>query len=70
MKLTAKGLYHIPGGKIGLQGITIKPSDEILALQTKVIQGNGAVSQVGRAVTRGYSPAVEPANRLCRETRN
>jgi 2'-5' RNA ligase superfamily len=38
MKLTAKGLYHIPGGKIGLQGITIKPSDEILALQTKVIQ--------------------------------
>jgi len=29
MKLTAKGLYHIPGGKIGLQGITIKPSDEI-----------------------------------------
>jgi len=38
MKLTAKGLYHIPGGKFGLQGITIKPSDEILALQTKVIQ--------------------------------
>jgi hypothetical protein len=38
MKLTAKGLYHIPGGEIGLQGITIKPSDEILALQTKVIQ--------------------------------
>ena len=38
MKLTAKGLYHIPGGKIGLQGIMIKPSDEILALQTQVIQ--------------------------------
>jgi 2'-5' RNA ligase superfamily len=37
-KLTAKGLYHIPGGQIGLQGITIKPSEEILALQTKVIQ--------------------------------
>jgi 2'-5' RNA ligase len=38
MKLTAIGLYHIPSGKIGLQGITIKPSDDILALQAKVIQ--------------------------------
>lgn len=38
MKLTANGLYHIPSGKIGLQGITIKPSEEILALQAKVIQ--------------------------------
>jgi len=38
MKLTAKGLYHIPSGKIGLQGITIEPSDNILALQTKVIE--------------------------------
>jgi 2'-5' RNA ligase/phosphoglycolate phosphatase-like HAD superfamily hydrolase len=38
LKLTANGLYHIPSGKIGLQGITIKPSEEILALQAKVIQ--------------------------------
>jgi hypothetical protein len=38
LKLTAKGLYHIPGGKFGLQVITIKPSDEILTLQAKVIQ--------------------------------
>jgi len=38
MKLTANGLYHIPSGKIGLQGITIKPSEEILALQAKVIE--------------------------------
>ena len=38
LKLTANGLYHIPSGKIGLQGITIKPSDDILALQVRVIQ--------------------------------
>jgi hypothetical protein len=38
MKLTATGLYHIPSGKNGLQGITIKPSAEILALQSKVIE--------------------------------
>jgi 2'-5' RNA ligase len=38
MKLTANGLYYIPSGKIGLQGITIEPSEEILALQAKVIQ--------------------------------
>ncbi|MEZ5900791.1 MAG: 2'-5' RNA ligase family protein [Hyphomicrobiaceae bacterium] len=38
LKLTANGLYHIPSGKIGLQGITIEPSSEIVALQAKVIQ--------------------------------
>ena len=38
MKLRASGLYHIPSGKIGLQGITIEPSEEILALQANVIQ--------------------------------
>jgi hypothetical protein len=38
MKLMASGLCHIPSGKIGLQGITIKPSEEILALQAKMIE--------------------------------
>lgn len=38
MTLTANGLYHIPTGNIGLQGITIKSSKEILALQAKVMQ--------------------------------
>ena len=38
MTLTAKGLYHIPSGETGLQGITIKPSDDIVALQAKVIE--------------------------------
>jgi hypothetical protein len=37
MKLTANGLYHIPSGKIGLQGITVRPSPEIVSLQSKVI---------------------------------
>ncbi len=38
MTLTATGLYHIPSGETGLQGITIKPSDDIVALQAKVIE--------------------------------
>jgi hypothetical protein len=38
IKLTANGLYHIPSGKIGLQGITVRPSPEIIALQSKVIE--------------------------------
>jgi hypothetical protein len=64
MRLTATGLYHIPSGKLGLQGITIKPSDEILALQAKVIEamapfrnGNGS-SRVGRGTREGAVRAV------------
>jgi hypothetical protein len=37
MKLMATGLYHTPLGLFGVQGITIAPSKEILALQAKVI---------------------------------
>jgi hypothetical protein len=47
MKLTATGLYHIPSDKIGLQGITIDPSDNILALQTKVIEAIGPFHKPG-----------------------
>ena len=38
MKLTADGLYHIPSGEIGLQGITIRSTPEIVSLQSKVIE--------------------------------
>jgi hypothetical protein len=38
LELTASGLYHIPIGEIGLQGITIEPSPELLALQADVVQ--------------------------------
>jgi hypothetical protein len=38
MTLTANGLYHIPSGETGLQGITIKPSGDSVALQAKVIE--------------------------------
>lgn len=38
LNLTANGLYHIPSGQMGLQGITVKPSKEILALQARVIE--------------------------------
>jgi hypothetical protein len=37
MKLKATGLYHTPLGRFGVQGITIAPSNEILALQAKMI---------------------------------
>jgi 2'-5' RNA ligase len=47
MKLTANGLYHIPSGKIGLQGITIEPSEEILALQAKVIRAMAPFRKTG-----------------------
>lgn len=38
MRLKANGLYHIPSGETGLQGITIEPSEEIISLQEKVIE--------------------------------
>ncbi|MXO59732.1 hypothetical protein GRI89_09290 [Altererythrobacter salegens] len=38
LKMTANGLYHIPSGEMGLQGITIAPTPAILELQAKVIQ--------------------------------
>lgn len=38
MRLKATGLYHIPSGETGLQGITIEPSKEIVSLQEKVIE--------------------------------
>lgn len=38
MQLTADGLYHIPSGAIGLQGITIEPAPPLLALQDRIVQ--------------------------------
>lgn len=33
----ATGLYHIPSGDVGLAGIVIEPSEELLAIQEAVI---------------------------------
>ena len=47
MQMTANGLYHIPSGKIGLAGIVIAPSDELLALQEAVIEAVNRFARTG-----------------------
>jgi len=47
LKMTATGLYHIPSGKIGLAGIVIEPSKELLALQKAVIEAVNDYAQEG-----------------------
>lgn len=37
LKMEATGLYHLPAGDIGLQGILIEPSEELHAIQNAVI---------------------------------
>ncbi|HEV2897277.1 MAG TPA: hypothetical protein VGX71_05430 [Pseudaminobacter sp.] len=37
LQLEATGLYHVPAGKIGLQGIVVAPSPELLAVQEAVV---------------------------------
>ncbi len=38
LTMTANGLYHIPSGELGLAGITIETTEELLALQSAVIE--------------------------------
>ena len=47
MRLKANGLYHIPSGETGLQGITIEPSSEIMSLQEKVIEAMAPFREFG-----------------------
>jgi 2'-5' RNA ligase len=47
MQMTATGLYHIPSGKIGVAGIVIEPSDELLALQQAVIEAVNPFARAG-----------------------
>ena len=47
MKITATGLYHIPSGKIGLAGIVIEPSRELLALQDAVTEAVNPFARSG-----------------------
>jgi len=46
LKMTATGLYHIPSGKIGLAGIVVEPSDQLIRLQNEVI---GAVNPYSKS---------------------
>jgi 2'-5' RNA ligase len=47
MQMTATGLYHIPSGKIGLAGIVVEPSRELLALQKAVIEAVNPFARSG-----------------------
>ncbi|MBL3701657.1 hypothetical protein GI582_02995 [Sulfitobacter sp. BDSS02] len=38
LQMTATGLYHVPSGDIGLQGIVIEPSQDLHALQDAIIE--------------------------------
>ena len=47
LQMTATGIYHIPSGKIGLAGIVIAPSPELLALQKAVIDAVQPFARTG-----------------------
>ena len=47
MQMTATSLYHIPSGKIGVGGIVIEPSEELLALQEAVIKAVNPFARTG-----------------------
>ncbi len=53
--MTANGLYHIPVGDLGLAGITVEPTDELLELQAAVIDAVNAY-HVGAADENAYVP--------------
>jgi len=47
LQMEATGLYHIPSGELGLQGIVIKPSPQLLAVQEAIIAAVGPFSKTG-----------------------
>lgn len=47
MRMVAKGLYHIPSGKIGLAGIVVEPSNELIALQQAMIEAVNPFARTG-----------------------
>jgi hypothetical protein len=47
MRMNATGLYHIPAGNIGLAGIVIEPSSDLVALQAAAIAAVSPFAQTG-----------------------
>lgn len=47
IEMTATGFYHIPSGKIGLAGIVIEPSEQLLALQQAIIDAVNVYARTG-----------------------
>ncbi len=55
LTMTANGLYHIPSGELGLAGITIEPTEELVALQRAVIEAVNSYD-AGAADEEAYVP--------------
>jgi 2'-5' RNA ligase len=47
IEMTAIGFYHIPSGKIGVSGIVIEPSDQLLALQRAILDVVNVYARTG-----------------------
>lgn len=47
LRMKAVGLYHVPSGKVGLAGIVIEPSGQLLALQRAVIEAVNVYAREG-----------------------
>ncbi len=47
LQMKAVGLYHVPSGKVGLAGIVIESSAQLLALQRAVIEAVNAYAREG-----------------------
>ena len=47
VQMKAVGLYHVPSGKVGLAGIVIEPSGQLLALQRAVIEAVNVYAREG-----------------------
>jgi len=45
--MKTKGFYHLPAGKIGVAGIVVEPSTDLLALQEKMIEAVTPFSRTG-----------------------
>lgn len=47
MQMKATGLYHIPSGKIGLAGIVVEPSKELIDMQQAMIDAVNPFTRAG-----------------------
>lgn len=47
MQMRTTGLYHIPSGKIGLAGIVVEPSSDLIALQQAMIEAVNPFARPG-----------------------
>jgi hypothetical protein len=59
-KLTAFKYYYLPGGPIGLAGIVVRPTDELLALQQGLIEAVAPFTVKTGTAASFFTTAEEP----------